>query len=135
MIGKTAQAINISDSHANRIPSLQAQRLAITSIRCNTYPLNQSFYQGVSMKRILIISSILLLSACSVEPGSEKWCATQKEQPKSEWTGSDARTYAKNCVIDGMAVGSEEWCEDLSSKPKGEWTADETKTYAKHCVI
>ncbi|MEH6568721.1 MAG: DUF3012 domain-containing protein [Halioglobus sp.] len=87
------------------------------------------------MKRILVISSILLLSACSVEPGSEKWCAAKKELPKSEWTASDAGTYAKNCVIDGMAVGSEKWCEDLSDRPKGEWTADETKTYAKHCVM
>ena len=87
------------------------------------------------MKRILIISSILLLSACSAEPGSEKWCAAQKELPKTEWTASDTGTYAKNCVIDGMAIGSEDWCEDLADKPKGEWTGDETKTYTKHCVL
>jgi hypothetical protein len=87
------------------------------------------------MKRILTIAAILALSACSVEPGSEEWCATKKEQPKSEWSGSDAKTYAKNCLIDGMAIGSEEWCEDLSEKPKGEWTADEAKAYAKHCVM
>lgn len=87
------------------------------------------------MKHILIISSILLLSACSAEPGSEQWCATQKEKPKSEWTASDAGTYTKNCMIDGRAVGSEKWCEHLSDKPKGEWTADETKIFAKHCVL
>jgi hypothetical protein len=87
------------------------------------------------MKRILILSTALVLSACSTEPGSEKWCAAKKEQPKSEWTASDAGTYAKNCLIDGTAIGSEEWCEDLSGKPKGEWTADEGKTYAKHCVM
>jgi hypothetical protein len=87
------------------------------------------------MKRILIIASILTLAACSVDPGSEKWCAAQKEQPKSEWTGSDAKTYAKNCMIEGMAIGSKEWCEDLSDKPKGEWTGDETKAYAKNCVM
>ena len=87
------------------------------------------------MKRILILSGILALSACSTEPGSEKWCAAKKEQPKSEWTASDAGTYAKNCLIDGTAIGSQEWCEDLSGKPKGEWTADEGKAYAKHCVM
>ena len=87
------------------------------------------------MKRILILSTALVLSACSTEPGSEKWCAAKKEQPKSEWTASDAGTYAKNCLIDGTAIGSEEWCEDLAGKPKGEWTADEGKTYAKHCVM
>jgi hypothetical protein len=36
------------------------------------------------MKRILAIGSIVLLSACSVEPGSEKWCATMKETPKGD---------------------------------------------------
>ena len=87
------------------------------------------------MKRILVIVSIVLLGACSAEPGSEKWCAAKKEQPKSEWTASDAGTYAKNCLIEGSAVGSEDWCEDLSGKDKGEWTTDETKSYAKHCVM
>jgi hypothetical protein len=87
------------------------------------------------MKRLLVISSIALLAACSAEPGSEKWCAAKKEQPKSEWSGSDAATYTRRCLIDGTAVGSEDWCEDLSGKDKGEWTADETKSYAKHCVI
>lgn len=87
------------------------------------------------MKRMLMIAAIVGLAGCSAEPGTEKWCQAKKEQPKSEWTGSDAATYAKNCLIDGMEVGSKEWCEDLSEKPKGEWTADEATTYAKHCVI
>ncbi len=87
------------------------------------------------MTRLLILGSVLFLSACAAEPGSEKWCEAKKEQPKSEWTGSDAATYAKNCIIDGMEVGSEKWCEDLSGKPKDEWTASEASSYAKHCVI
>ena len=87
------------------------------------------------MKRILMLAGILSLVACSAEPGSEKWCAAKKEQPKSEWTAADAGTFAKNCVIDGMEVGSEKWCEDISGKPKGEWTGDEAKAYAKHCVL
>lgn len=87
------------------------------------------------MKRILIIVSIFTLAACTNDPGSEKWCAVQGEMPKSEWTASDAATYAKNCLIDGMAIGSEDWCEDLNDKPKGEWTGDEAKTYAKNCVM
>ena len=87
------------------------------------------------MKTILLICSIVLLSACTAEPGSEKWCEEKKAQPKSEWTGNDAKTYTTKCLIDGMAIGSEEWCKDLSEKPKGEWTNDETKSYAKHCVL
>ena len=87
------------------------------------------------MRQILIIGSILLLGACSVEPGSEKWCSQKKEQPKSEWSSTDAVTYARNCLLDGTAVGSKDWCEDLTDKPKGEWTANETSSYARHCVM
>ena len=87
------------------------------------------------MKRILALSGIILLSACAAEPGSEKWCAAMKETPKTEWSASDAGTYAKNCVIEGTEVGSEKWCEKVAGKPKGEWTADEATAYAKHCVM
>lgn len=87
------------------------------------------------MKRLFIICSMLTLAACTADPGTEKWCEAKKEQPKSEWTGSDATTYAKNCIIDGMEVGSEDWCEDLAGKPKGEWTGDEASAYAKNCVM
>ena len=54
------------------------------------------------MRAFVLASIALFLVACSPEPGSEKWCAQKKEQPKSEWSASDAGTYAKNCVIDGM---------------------------------
>ncbi len=87
------------------------------------------------MKRVLIIAGLLLLGGCAAEPGSEKWCAQKKEQPKSEWTGSDAATFAKSCLLESTTIGSEAWCEDLAGKPKGEWTTDETKGYAKHCVL
>jgi hypothetical protein len=91
--------------------------------------------QEIPVNRILAIGCILFLSACSVEPGSEKWCAAKKEQPKSEWSASDAKTFATNCLLESTTIGSEKWCEDLSGKPKGEWTADEAAAYAKHCVI
>jgi hypothetical protein len=87
------------------------------------------------MQRILIISVLLSLAACSVEPGSEKWCAQKKEQPKTEWSGSDAMTFARNCLLDGSAVGSNEWCAELADKPKGDWTANETASYTKHCIM
>jgi len=87
------------------------------------------------MRRVFIYSAIMLLAACSLEPGSEKWCAMKKDQPKSEWSGDDVVTYAKNCLLEGSAVGSKNWCETLSEKPKGEWTANEAASYAKYCVI
>ena len=81
------------------------------------------------MKYLILAGAALLLVACSAEPGSEKWCAEKKEQPKSEWSAADAGTYAKNCLIDGMEVGSERWCEKMSEKPKGDWTADEATSH------
>lgn len=87
------------------------------------------------MKKFLMIISIMLVSACSAEPGSDKWCAAKKEQPKSEWTGSDAKTFAKSCLLESTTIGSEKWCEDLDGKDKGEWTADEATSYAKHCIM
>ncbi len=87
------------------------------------------------MRKTLLIGGILLLGACSVEPGSEKWCALKKEHPKSEWTSSIAVTYARNCLLEGSAVGSAGWCDDLSAKPKGEWSSNEAASYAKYCII
>ncbi|HEY6131641.1 MAG TPA: DUF3012 domain-containing protein [Halioglobus sp.] len=87
------------------------------------------------MRQIVVIGCVLLLGACSVEPGSEKWCTQKKDQPKSEWTSSDAVTFAGHCLLDSTTVGSADWCKDLSDKPKGEWTANDTASYAKHCVM
>jgi len=86
--------------------------------------------------RIIALATLCLsLAACSAEPGSEKWCQQKKDQSKSEWSMSDATTFAAHCVIDSTTVGSESWCQDLKDKPKGDWTADEAASYAKHCVM
>ena len=87
------------------------------------------------MKNFLLISSLVLLYACTPEPGSEKWCEQKSEQPKSDWSVNDASTYTMKCLVEGTAIGSDEWCEKMSRKDKGEWTNDETKSYAKHCVL
>jgi hypothetical protein len=87
------------------------------------------------MKKTAGLMMLMLLAGCSAEPGSERWCEAKKGEPKSEWSMEDAKTYAKNCVIEGMAIGSEEWCEDMDKTPKGEWSANDAKSYAKHCVV
>ena len=89
----------------------------------------------MNVRVILFAITCFALGACSVEPGSEKWCESKKEQPKSEWSMDDAATYAKHCLLDSSTVGSKDWCENLADKPKGEWTADEAASYAKHCVL
>ena len=42
---------------------------------------------------------ILMLSACTAEVGSEKWCAAMKDKPQGEWTANEASDYAKNCLL------------------------------------
>lgn len=87
------------------------------------------------MRLLIVLGGLALLSACSVEPGSETWCQQKADQPKSEWSSSDAITYARNCILESTTIGSKDWCADLAKKPKGEWTADDAASYAKHCVI
>ncbi len=87
------------------------------------------------MRAFIILGCASALAACSVEPGTEKWCEQMSEKPKSEWTMEDGKTYASRCVIDSRTIGSEEWCAKLDEKPKGEWTTSEAGDYAKHCVM
>jgi protein involved in sex pheromone biosynthesis len=43
--------------------------------------------------------SILMLSACAPEVGSERWCQDMKAKPKGDWTANQAVDFAKHCVI------------------------------------
>ena len=89
----------------------------------------------MNLRMLLIAASVAGLAGCAPEPGSEKWCASKKAQPESEWSMDDATTYAKHCLLDSSTVGSEAWCEKVREKRKGDWTADEAASYAKHCVM
>ncbi|MGR5117971.1 DUF3012 domain-containing protein [Vibrio astriarenae] len=87
------------------------------------------------MKRtLLLLSTLVILSGCEVEVGTQAWCDNMNETPKSEWTAQVTFDYAKHCVLSD-AVGSAQWCESLEDKPKGDWSANEATSYAKHCVF
>jgi hypothetical protein len=52
------------------------------------------------MKTLMVLITVCwLISACSPEVGSEKWCKNLKEKPKGDWTASEAKDYAKNCIF------------------------------------
>ena len=87
------------------------------------------------MKILIAATLVLFLSACSADPGSERWCAQLKDKNKSDWTVDEGLTYGKHCLLDSQTIGSDEWCEDLKNKDKGDWTNEENMDYAKHCVI
>jgi hypothetical protein len=43
--------------------------------------------------------SLILLSACAPEIGSEKWCDQMDEKSKGDWTANEIADYAKHCVF------------------------------------
>lgn len=55
------------------------------------------------MKKLITLTAIaalpLMLGACSPEPGTKAWCEKMKETPKGEWSGNDAGTFTKHCVM------------------------------------
>jgi Protein of unknown function (DUF3012) len=87
------------------------------------------------MRKLILLSAITMLTACTAEPGSERWCEQKEGESKTEWSASDMVTYTKSCVIEGLAIGSDAWCTKLAEKPKGDWSTNEATSYAKHCVI
>ena len=87
------------------------------------------------IRTIAAIATLSVLSACSGGPGTEQWCEEKKAQSKSEWSGEDAKTFAKNCLLDSTTIGSEAWCEKMKEKESDELSVEEAKDFAKHCVI
>ncbi len=43
--------------------------------------------------------SLIFLSACAPEVGSEKWCEQMKEKPKGDWTANEAADFTKHCLF------------------------------------
>ena len=47
----------------------------------------------------LLASTVLLLSACAPEVGSDAWCKSLAEKPKGDWSANEVTDYAKHCVL------------------------------------
>ena len=43
---------------------------------------------------------IVVMTACSPEVGSEKWCKKMDEKSAADWTAREVKDYAKHCVFD-----------------------------------
>lgn len=48
---------------------------------------------------LAIALSGLLVTACSPEVGSDKWCQNMEAKPKGDWTANEATDYAKHCLF------------------------------------
>ena len=55
------------------------------------------------MKNLLLSFAILLfagsLMACSPEVGTKEWCEDLKEKDKGQWTATEAKDFAKHCIL------------------------------------
>jgi uncharacterized protein YfaS (alpha-2-macroglobulin family) len=51
------------------------------------------------MKKLIVCLSVALLLPACAEVGSERWCENIKEKPKGDLTASEAKDYAKHCLM------------------------------------
>ncbi len=42
---------------------------------------------------------LLMIAACTVEIGSDQWCANMKEKPKADWSVREVTDFAKYCIL------------------------------------
>jgi len=52
-----------------------------------------------TIRLLTFLVSLILLSACAAEIGSEKWCFQMKEKPKADWTANEVADFAKHCIF------------------------------------
>lgn len=55
--------------------------------------------RAILITAIIGLFSVLSLTACSPEVGSDDWCADLKKNPKGEWTVDEVSNYAKFCLL------------------------------------
>jgi hypothetical protein len=52
------------------------------------------------MKRILTMAiSVLLMTACAPEVGSERWCEALEEKPAGDWSTNEVADYTQHCLF------------------------------------
>jgi len=50
-------------------------------------------------KILVLLFSVALMSACSPEVGSQKWCDQLDAKMKGDWTLNEAKDYTKHCIF------------------------------------
>lgn len=57
----------------------------------------------MQIKTIVTGSAALLIAAalvaCSPAIGSKEWCEDMKEKDKGQWTATEAKDFAKHCIL------------------------------------
>ncbi len=58
-----------------------------------------TFLRKLSLALALGLVATIGLSACSAEIGSKEWCEGMKEKNKGDWTATEAKDFAKHCIL------------------------------------
>lgn len=57
----------------------------------------------MSLKKIVAGSAAVMLAvvlaSCSPAVGSKEWCDDMKEKDKGQWTATEAKDFAKHCIL------------------------------------
>jgi hypothetical protein len=52
-----------------------------------------------TVKLLLVVTLVHVVSACAPKVGSPEWCKAIEEKPKGELSLNEAKDYAKHCVF------------------------------------
>jgi len=50
-------------------------------------------------KLLAVLATVFVLGACDPEVGSDAWCQNMKEKNKGDWTATEAKDFAKHCIL------------------------------------
>lgn len=50
-------------------------------------------------RRLLLLGFVVILAACNPEVGSQRWCEKMEDKPEGDWTFTEAKNYAKYCLL------------------------------------
>lgn len=48
---------------------------------------------------IIALFTLLAITGCSPEVGTDAWCKQMKEKSKADWTANEAGDYAEHCLF------------------------------------
>lgn len=57
----------------------------------------------MSLKKYIVSSialfTLIAITGCSPEVGTEAWCSQMKEKSKADWTANEAGDFAEHCLF------------------------------------
>lgn len=56
-------------------------------------------FKSLCVVLALAFATSIGLAACSPEVGSKEWCEQLKKKSKGDWTATEAKDFAKSCVL------------------------------------